>query len=217
MSAAGSGSRSVAPAGCWGQHRSTQRRIPLGHDDEDRLVADMLELARRYGRYGLSPDRRPAARRRLAGQPKRGRLWLNDGSCVRLRPERADHVWSYDFVHHRTDDARAFRTRNILDEFTRESLAIRVRRKLSSVDVIDVLTALFILRAIPGLHPLRQRPEVRRRGRPAMDRRGRRPDRLHRTGFALGERLHRELQRTAARRAPERGDLLHPEGSPGSH
>ena len=81
-------------------------------------------------------------------QPKRGRLWLNDGSCVRLRAERADHVWSYDFVHHRTHDGRAFRMLNVLDEFTRESLAIRVRRKLSSADVIDVLTDLFILRGV---------------------------------------------------------------------
>ena len=82
-------------------------------------------------------------------QPKRGRLWLNDGSCVRLRAERVNHVWSYDFVHHRTEEGRAFRTLNILDEYSRECLAIRVRRKLSSVDVIDVLTDLFILRGIP--------------------------------------------------------------------
>ena len=129
----------------------------------------MIELARRYGRYGY---RRIAALLRDAGwqvndkrverlwrreglkvpgkQPKRGRLWLNDGSCVRLRAGRADHVWSYDFVHHRTHDGRAFRTLNVLDEFTRESLAIRVRRKLSSTDVIDVLTDLFILRGIPA-------------------------------------------------------------------
>ena len=79
-------------------------------------------------------------------QPKRGRLWLNDGSCIRLRAEGANHVWSYDFVHHRTHDGRAFRMLNVLDEFTRESLAIRVRRKLSSIDVIDLLTDLFILR-----------------------------------------------------------------------
>ena len=124
-----------------GQHRSTQRRIPCGRNDEDRLVADMIELARRYGRYGY---RRIAALLRDAG-------WqVNDGSCVRLRAERADHVWSYDFVHHRTHDGRAFRTLNVLDEFTRESLAIRVRRKLSSVDVIDVLTDLFILHGIPA-------------------------------------------------------------------
>lgn len=97
-----------------GQHRSTQRRLPQGRVDEERLVADMIELARQYGRYGY---RRIAALLRNAGwqvndkrvqrlwrreglkvpmkQPKRGRLWLNDGSCVRLRPEHRDHVWSY--------------------------------------------------------------------------------------------------------------------------
>ena len=129
----------------------------------------MIALARQYGRYGY---RRIAALLRDAGwhvndkrierlwrqeglkvpakHPKKGRLWLNDGSCVRLRPERPNHVWSYDFVHHRTHDSRAFRTLNVMDEFTRESLAIRVRRKLSSVDVIDVLTDLFILRGPPA-------------------------------------------------------------------
>ena len=129
----------------------------------------MVELLRQYGRYGY---RRIAALLRRSGwqvndklverlwrrgglkvpsrQPKRGRLWLNDGSCIRLRAERADNVWSYDFVHHRTDDGRVFRTLNVLDEFTRESLAIRVRRKLSSTDVVDVLTDLFILRGIPA-------------------------------------------------------------------
>ena len=76
-------------------------------------------------------------------QPKRGRLWLNDGSCVRLRPEHRNHVWSYDFVHCRTDDGKAFRTLNILDEFSRECLTIRVKRKLNSTDVIDALTDLF--------------------------------------------------------------------------
>jgi transposase InsO family protein len=84
-----------------------------------------------------------------AKQPKRARLWLNDGSCVRLRPERPNHVWSYDFVQDRTHDGRAYRTLNIIDEFTKEALMIRVRRKLNSVDVIDVLTDLFILRGPP--------------------------------------------------------------------
>ena len=81
-------------------------------------------------------------------QPKRGRLWLNDGSCVRLRPAHKGHVWSYDYVHHGTDDGRVFRTLNILDEHSRECLAIGVRRKLNSIDVIDVLTDLFILRGV---------------------------------------------------------------------
>ena len=157
-----------------GQHRSTQRRQPRGRADEERLVADMVELTRQYGRYGY---RRIAALLRDAGwqindkrierlwrreglkvpmkQPKKSRLWLNDGSCVRLRPEYRDHVWSYDFihhrfVHHRTDDGKVFRTLNILDEFSRECLAIRVNRKLNSTDVIDVLTDLFILRGVPA-------------------------------------------------------------------
>jgi len=151
------------------QHRSTQRKLPQGRADEDRLVADMIELARQYGRYGY---RRIAALLRDAGwqvndkrverlwrreglkvpsrQPKKGRLWLNDGSCIRLRPEYRDHVWSYDFVHCRTDDGKVFRTLNILDEFSRECLTIRVRRKLNSTDVIDALTDLFILRGVPA-------------------------------------------------------------------
>ena len=82
-------------------------------------------------------------------QPKRGRLWLNDGSCIRLRPEHKDHVWSYDFVDERTADGKKFRILNIIDEFSRESLAVRVERRLNSHDVIDVLFNLFILRGIP--------------------------------------------------------------------
>ncbi len=93
-----------------------------------------------------------------ARQPKRGRLWLNDGSCVRLRPERANHVWAYDFVEDRTRDGRKLRVLNVVDEFTRECLCIRVSRKLGSSDVpdarassgIDVLADLFIARGTPG-------------------------------------------------------------------
>jgi|TARA_X000001036_G_C20600524_1_gene774742 transposase InsO family protein len=151
------------------QHRSTHRYVPKSRDDEERLVRDMIELARQYGRYGY---RRIAAMLRDAGwqlndkrverlwrreglkvpmkQPKRSRLWLNDGSCIRLRPRHVDHVWSYDFVHHRTEDGRAYRTLNIIDEFSRECLAIRVNRKLNSTDVIDALTDLFIIRGVPA-------------------------------------------------------------------
>jgi putative transposase len=67
-----------------------------------------------------------------ARQPKRGRLWLNDGSCVRLRPEHSNHVWSYDFVEDRTHDGGKYRMLNLIDEFTRECLAIRVDRKLET-------------------------------------------------------------------------------------
>jgi transposase InsO family protein len=80
-----------------------------------------------------------------AKQSKRERLWFNDGSCVRLRAEHANHVWSYDFVHDRTHDGRAFRTLNVIDEYTRECLTIKVKKKLNSIDVIDVLTDLFIM------------------------------------------------------------------------
>ena len=97
-------------------------------------------------------------------QPKKARLWLNDGSCIRLRPERPNHVplsgscfarpcraaGSYDFVESRTHDGRKFRMLNVIDEFTRECLAIRIDRKLNSTAVIDVLTDLLILRGVPG-------------------------------------------------------------------
>ena len=82
-------------------------------------------------------------------QPKRGRLWLNDGSCVRLRPERPNHVWSYDFVQDRTEDGRAFRMLCVIDEFTRRCLAIVVARRLRSDDVLQCLTDLFVAHGPP--------------------------------------------------------------------
>ena len=82
-------------------------------------------------------------------QPKRKRLWLNDGSCVRLRPEHQDHVWSYDFMVDRTADGRPFRILTILDEYTRECLAIEVERRITSQNVIAKLFDLFIFRAVP--------------------------------------------------------------------
>jgi putative transposase len=153
-----------------GQHRSTQRRIPQGRDDEERLTADIIALARQYGRYGYRKiaellrstagwvvnDKRVERIWRREGlkvpakQPKRGRLWLSDGSCIRLQAERPNHVWSYDFVEDRTHDGRKYRMLNVIDEFTHECLAIRVNRKLKAVDVIDVLSDLFILRGVPG-------------------------------------------------------------------
>jgi transposase InsO family protein len=85
-----------------------------------------------------------------AKQPKKGRLWLNDGSCIRLRPEHRNHAWSYDFVDDRTHDGRRFRMLNVVDEFTHECLTIRVARKLKAADVIDVLSDPFVLRGVPG-------------------------------------------------------------------
>jgi len=82
-------------------------------------------------------------------QPKRRRLWLNDGSCLRLRPERKNHVWSYDFVAERTSDGRPMRMLNIVDEYSRECLKIHIGRKLKASDVIYELSELFIERGIP--------------------------------------------------------------------
>src|SRR3712207_2837640 len=153
-----------------GQHRSTQRKLPRGRDDEEQLTADIIELARQYGRYGYRKvaqllrstagwvvnDKRVERIWRCQGlkvppkQPKRGRLWLADGSCIRLRAEYPNHVWSYDFVEDRTHNGRKYRMLNLIDEFTHECLAIRVARKLKATDVIDLLSDLFILRGVPG-------------------------------------------------------------------
>ena len=131
-------------------------------------MANITELAMKYGRYGY---RRITALLKQKGwqvnhkrveriwrreglkvpqkQPKRGRLWLNDGSCIRLRPLYKDHVWSYDFMLVRTSDGRSFRILSILDEYTRECLAILVERHITSQDVIDQLYDLFLLRGVP--------------------------------------------------------------------
>src|SRR5664279_4197043 len=127
------------------QPRSTQRKPARGRDDELALTADIVELAKAYGRYGY---RRITALLRHAGW-LRSRLWLNDGSCVRLRAEGPNHVWSYDFVEDRTHDGRKFRMLCVIDEFTREALAIRVKRRLNSTDVLETLADLMIVRGPP--------------------------------------------------------------------
>src|SRR5918995_4131312 len=153
-----------------GQHRSTQRKRRGGGKDEERLTADLIELARRYGRYGYRKiaellrstagwvvnDKRVERIWRREGlkvphkQPKRGRLWPTGGSRVRLRAERPGHVWSYDFVEDRTHDGRKYRMLNVIDELTHECLAIRVARQLKATDVVDALPDLFLLRGVPG-------------------------------------------------------------------
>lgn len=150
------------------QARSTQRYQRVVVDDEERLTQEIVRLASKFGRYGyrrvtglLRNDGWEVNHKRVERiwraeglkvpqrQPKRGRLWLNDGSCIRLRAEYPRHVWSYDFVADRTHDGRAFRTLNIIDEFTRECLAIRVGRSLKTEDVQACLTELFCSRGIP--------------------------------------------------------------------
>ncbi len=151
-----------------GQYRTTQRYLSHIGTEEEKLTGRIIELASQYGRYGyrritamlqqqswqvnhkkVEKIWRKEGLKVPQKQPKRGRLWLNDGSCIRLRPEHKDHVWSYDFVMARTAEGRSFRMLNIIDEYSRECLAIEVKRKITSQDVIDQLFELFILRGIP--------------------------------------------------------------------
>lgn len=151
-----------------GQPRSTQRHAAQVRGDEGRLTARIIALAREYGRYGY---RRITALLRREGwrvngkrvariwrqeglkvpqkQPKRGRLWLTDGSCIRLRPEYRNHVWAYDFVHDRTHDGRGLKMLTVVDEYTRECLAIRVARSINSLKVLTTLAGLFVRHGVP--------------------------------------------------------------------
>ncbi len=150
------------------QPRASQRYLPIEPDDELSLTQRIIDLACMYGRYGY---RRIAAMLRLEGwrvnhkrveriwkqeglkvpkkQHKRGRLMLGDGSCVRLRAEHKDHVWSYDFVLGRTHEGRSFRMLNVVDEHTRECLSIDVARNLRSDDVLERLAWLMATRGVP--------------------------------------------------------------------
>jgi len=150
------------------QPRSTQRQIQKVPEDEERLTQHVVFLASRYGRYGY---RRITALLQNEGwrvnhkrveriwrqeglkvpqrQPKRGRLWLNDGSCIRLRPRHKDHVWSYDLLMDRTSDGRPLRILVIIDEYSRECLSMYVARRIKSQDVLDQLYELFLTRGTP--------------------------------------------------------------------
>jgi putative transposase len=141
-----------------GQPRSTQRYPIKVTNDEPRLTQRIIELATQYGRYdyrritallqreGWQVNHKRVERLwRLEGlkvpqkQPKRKRLWLNDGSCVRMRPQFEDHLWSYDFVATRIHDVRPIRMLTVIDEYSRECLAIKIGRQLRSQDVLEQL------------------------------------------------------------------------------
>lgn len=143
----------------------------MQRSDEDRLTQAILRLASAYGRYGY---RRITALLRAAGwevgkdrvqriwpreglkvtqkQRPRGRLWLNDGSCVRLRPEHENHVWAYDFMSASTHDGRTLRLLTLIDEYTRKCLAIRVARQLNSYDLIETLADLMFLHGVRSIY-----------------------------------------------------------------
>jgi len=150
------------------QPRSTQRKKRTEKPDEVQLTEDIIKLAKDYGRYGY---RRITALLKKQGwevnhkrveriwrkeglkvpqkQPKRRRLWFNDGSCLRLKPLYKNHVWSYDFVFDRTSDGKVIKMLNVLDEYSRECLSIYVDRKLTSIEVLYKLSELFILYGVP--------------------------------------------------------------------
>ena len=152
-----------------GQSRAVQRYVTTVRADEDALTQAIVALAAEYGRYGY---RRITALLQASGwqvgrdrvqriwrreglkvpkkQRPRGRLWFNDGSCVRLRPEYPHHVWSYDFVHHTTEDGRSLRLMTLVDEFSRQCLAIKVGRRLNSMDVIETLANAMLEHGIPA-------------------------------------------------------------------
>lgn len=151
-----------------GQSRRTQRYEPQDDLEKAQLKTRVIEIATEYGRYGYRQITRMLNNEgwkvgkdavytiwREEGlqvpqkQPKRRRLWLANGSTIRLRPERPNHVWSYDFVKDRTHDGRSFRVLNIIDEHTRECLASFVKRRINSQDVILLLAELFLLHGIP--------------------------------------------------------------------
>ena len=151
-----------------GQPRGTQRYVPTLKPDEDALTRNIVCLASEYGRYGyrrvtamlnengidVGKDRVQRIWRREGlkvpkKQPKRARLWLNDGSCIRLRPERPNHVWSFDFVETQTHDGRRIRLMTLIDEFTRKCLAIKVARRINAIGVIETLADAMLFNGLP--------------------------------------------------------------------
>ena len=150
------------------QPRGTQRYQPTQREDEDALSKAVIALASQYGRYGyrritallqregwqVGKDRVERIWRREGlkvpqKQKPRGRLWLNDGSCARLRPEHVNHVWSYDFVSAKTYDGRTVRMLNLIDECSRECLLVRAERRWSSAKVIEALADVMVVKGVP--------------------------------------------------------------------
>ncbi len=152
-----------------GQARTTQRYRKRVRPDEEPLRNLIVQLASDYGGYGIPRvldllRKRGVAvnRKRLERiwreedlkvpqkQKKRRRLWLNDGSCIRLRPEYRNHVWSYDFIEDATHDGRKLRMLVVIDEFSRECMAIKVARRMQSKHVLECLWDLFLERGTPN-------------------------------------------------------------------
>ncbi len=142
--------------------------MPTVPADEDGLTRAIVALASEYGRYGyrrvtallqtdgwrVGKDRVQRIWRREglkvpSRHKPRSRLWLNDGSCVRLRPLHRNHVWSFDFVQAQTHDGRTLRILTLIDEHSRACLALKVARRINSLGVIEALAEAMCLHGIP--------------------------------------------------------------------
>ncbi len=151
-----------------GQPRGTQRYVPREDEEERRLLARLHELVLAHPRYGY---RFQAAILRREGwhvnrkrvfrlwqqegfqvprkQRKKRRLGSSEGGCIRRRAEHKDHVWAWDFIFDRTANGRSIKWLSIIDEYTRECLALEVDRTMTSENVLDVLRDLFVIRGVP--------------------------------------------------------------------
>ena len=151
-----------------GIRRSTVRYVAQPREDDSALTAAVTRLACQYGRYGYRrihallraegwhvSHSRVSRIWRLEGlkvphkQPKRSRLWLNDGSCIRLSPRHRNHVWSWDFVFDRTQDGRVLKLMVVMDEYTRRCLAIHVARRIRSKEALEVFEDLMAKHGTP--------------------------------------------------------------------
>ena len=151
-----------------GQPRSTHRYAPERPAKDRALVARLLRLARDHPRYGyrrawavLRGEGWAANKKRIhrlwretglqvpQKTQKRRRVGTGENSTIRLAPERPNHIWCYDFVFDATDDGRALKLLPILDEYTRECLALVVGRSLTSHHVVATLARLVAERGAP--------------------------------------------------------------------
>jgi putative transposase len=150
------------------QHRSTQRYEVRKLPDEDDLTSRIINLVAQYGRYGtpritamllregweVNHKRveriwREQGLKVAKKQKKRRRLWLKNGSCIRLRPQHKDHIWSYDILEDKTYNGKKFRILNIIDEYSRECLLSFASRRITSIEVVEFLAELFCSRGLP--------------------------------------------------------------------
>ena len=212
-----------------GQHRSTQRHEPKPAEDDAALRAELRKFSEERPRWGYR--RAHHHLRELGWEVNRKRvqrLWREEGLRVpvrkrkrrrlgdstvpaqRLRAERPNHVWAFDFQFDQTADGRALKLLNIVDEFTRESLAMLVERSIDAETVVGDAGAAVAERGCPGAAAVRQRPGDDRARAAGLVRAGEDRDRVHRAGLTVAEPVRGELPLPRPRRAARRRGVLLP-------